>query len=98
MVRLLSPVDGSVLTTLVPPKRPSRLPPVSSATSRSSSASTIVEPEKFLHDAVYCLPLEVVFAAYSTGCLIKATTVTNPSRIKATWDFAGGMPFLFFLR
>lgn len=87
MVRIVSPVNGSVLTTLAP--------------FRSFSASRRKTLDEFtasgvLVDAVYNLPNETLYAAYSDGSLVKAWTGTNPATVEKVWKFVDGVFVLDF--
>lgn len=82
MARIVSPVNGAVLTTVAP--------------FRSFSANRKKTVDEFtasgmLVDAVYNLPKETVYAMYSDGSLVKAWTGTNPATIENVWKFVDGM-------
>lgn len=82
MARVVSPVNGTVLTTVAP--------------FRSFSANRKKTIDEFtasgmLVDAVYNLPKETVYATYSDGSLVKAWTGTNPASVEKVWNFVDGM-------
>nr|XP_026692602.1 WD repeat-containing protein 97-like isoform X1 [Ciona intestinalis] len=86
-VRLLSPLNGAVLTTLVPPVEVLQ----SNPNSRVNSAASGQTPEdKLLLDAVYCLPRETIYAAYRGGAMVVGRTHTNPVTVKQIWKFTEG--------
>lgn len=81
MTRIISPVNGAVLTTLSP--------------FRSFSANRKKAVDEFtasgmLVDAVYNLPNETLYATYSDGSLVKAWTGTNPATVEKVWKFVDG--------
>ena len=72
-VRLISPLDGTILTTMLPP----------CDCSKSNVSSRIV-------DAVYCLPLEAVYAVYTDGKVYRASMLRSPADVELLVEFDGG--------
>ena len=97
-VRLVSPVDGSVLTTMMP------LFVAQDTERRRSVASTAPTPvpptprafnrNRHILDAIHTVPFESIFACYSDGTVLRARTTTNPAEIDRQWKFPeGDSPF-----
>lgn len=77
-VRVISPTNGGVLTTLIP---------FHAFPSTTQLTHEISKSKKSLVDAVYCVSKETIFAAYSDGSVAKAWTATNPASILKVWKF-----------
>ena len=84
-VRLVSPLDGTILTTMLPP---------------CDKESDCYDNE--IVDAVYCLPLESIYAVYGDGGLHRASTLSSPADAEFLFKFDGGFCCLlvadFFMR
>ncbi|CAK8684815.1 unnamed protein product [Clavelina lepadiformis] len=92
-IRLISPVDGTVITTVLPSSAKLTIPSIESSASRSTSTASSKRhkrEEVSLIDAVYCLPFETVFAAFSNGNVVRASTIVNPAQIRSVWKFEKG--------
>nr|XP_039256457.1 WD repeat-containing protein 97-like isoform X1 [Styela clava] len=81
IVRIISPTNGSVLTSLVP---------FQSFPSSKTKSNTEHSVKGNLVDAVYCVPRETVYAAYSDGSLVKAWTASNPATVQYVWKYLDG--------
>lgn len=71
-VRLVSPLDGTILTTMLPP---------------CDKESDCYDNE--IVDAVYCLPLESIYAVYGDGGLHRASTLSSPADAEFLFKFDG---------
>ena len=100
IIHIISPVDGTVITNMVSPDKflslhtlQASLPMPTEDESKMSLVTTDADmlTSSELIDAVYSLPIETIFALYGGNCLVKASTLTNPAKIKRIWNYDKGI-------
>ena len=103
-INIISPVDGTVITNVAAPssflnRHSVDTPAISSSSERRDTIEGLASVECLLNeplaDSVYSLPFETVFALYGSKTLVKASTLTNPAKIKKIWNYDEGMKLLF---